>query len=135
MKLNVLSSCVLMFALSACARGGTRPTIYIEAGKSVELTHFDPTKQSLVIEFQAGETLPLDIDIHGDYVESPKGATLPLTVKRHCFLRVDDRGPRLSDDGKDFDKKSRVPGSFQFGVGVSRATGKRATLRVVTPQR
>jgi hypothetical protein len=47
------------------------------------------------------------------------GAAVPVTVKRTCFIRVDDRGIRISADGQDFDEKSRVPSSFQLGVWMT----------------
>jgi hypothetical protein len=63
-----------------------------------------------------------------------EGTSVPVTVKRTCLLRVVDRGLRISPDAEHFDERPRVPGSFQFGVGMT-PEGKRGTLRVKTPER
>jgi hypothetical protein len=86
----------------------------------------------LIIPLEAGEILPFDVTIEGEFVASDPGASIPLKVKRRCLVRVDDRGLRISPDGKDFDRKAKKPGSFQFGLGVT-DKGKRASMRIVTP--
>jgi hypothetical protein len=119
---------------AACANGGDRPTIRLRPGDSVDLTKVDLRKQSLLMDLKEGEVIPLYVNIDGDVVTSAPGAAIPLTVKKNCFLRIDDRGLRISEDGQNFDAKPRVPGSFQFGVGVTKE-GKRATITLVTPRR
>ena len=49
-------------------------------------------------------------------------------------MRVDDRGLRISPDGRDFDAKPARKGSFQLGLGVT-DEGKRVTLHAITPSR
>ncbi len=124
---------VVASALFGCAHG-TRPTVYLRAGEPLDLTKIDLHKQSLIMPLKAGETFPLDVSIEGEFVTSAPGASVELTVKRDCLVRVDDRGLRISADGRDFDAKSSKPGMFQVGLGVTN-TGKRATLRVVPPTR
>lgn len=118
-------------ALCACAHGA-RQTIWLEPGHPVDLKNLDLRKQSLIIPLEAGEVLPLDITVEGEFVVSEPGASVPLKVKQRCLVRVDDRGLRISADGKDFDWKAKKPGSFQFGLGVSEGV-KRASMRIVTP--
>ncbi len=117
--------------LAGCAHGD-REVVRLQPGIEVNLSEFDLHRQSLIIELHEGQVVPLDITIDGDLAATPPGLSVPVTVKRHCYLRVDDRGLRVSYDGQDFDAKNRVPGSFQFGVGMTRE-GTRATLRATTP--
>jgi hypothetical protein len=119
--------------VTACAHG-ERQVVRLQPGVAVDLSQLDLHRQSLVIELHEGQVVPLDIIVDGDLAAIPAGTSVPLTVKRHCFLRVDDRGLRVSHDGQDFDGKNGVQGSFQFGVGMTRE-GTRATLRVTTPAR
>jgi hypothetical protein len=123
---------VLVLALTGCAHA--RQTIMLRKGQPVDLTKLDLRKQSLVIPLEAGEVFPLDVTIEGDYVATKPGAAVELRVKKSCLVRVDDRGLRVSPDGRDFDQKPKRPGSFRIGLGVT-AAGKRASLHVVTPTR
>ncbi len=124
---------VTLFSI-ACAHQ-ERQVIRLQPGEAVNLQNFDMKKQSLVIELREGEVIPLDVVVEGDYFATAPGASVPVTVKKTCFMRVDDRGLRISEDGVSFDEKPRVPGSFQFGVGMTKEGGKRGTLRVTTPSR
>ncbi len=111
-----------------------RQVVRLQPGETVNLQNFDMKKQSLIIELREGEVIPLDVIIEGDYFATAPGTSVPVTVKKTCFMRVDDRGLRVSGDGQNFDDKPRVPGSFQFGVGVTKE-GKKGTLRLTTPAR
>jgi len=125
---------VAMASLAGGCAHQEREVVRLQPGVAVNLTDFDLHRQSLVLELQEGQVVPLDVVIDGDLAATPPGASVPVTIKRHCFLRVDDRGLRVSDDGQDFDGRNRVPGSFQLGIGMTRE-GTRATLRVTTPAR
>jgi hypothetical protein len=125
---------VLLGAMLAGCAHGEREVVRLGPGAAASLKDFDLHKQSLIIELREGEVVPLDVILEGDYFGTAPGASVPVTVKRTCFVRVDDRGIRFSGDGQDFDEKPRVPGSFQFGVGVT-PDGKRGTLRVSTGTR
>jgi hypothetical protein len=121
---------LLVVLVAGCAHG-KREVVRLQPGEAVTLQNFDLHKQSLIIELREGEVVPLDVIVEGDYFATAPGASVPVTVKRACFIRVDDRGIRFSADDQSFDEKPRVPGSFQFGVGMTRE-GKRGTLRVST---
>jgi hypothetical protein len=120
---------LLGFALAGCAH--EREVVRLGPGAASNLKDFDLHKQSLIIELREGDVVPLDIILEGDYFAAAPGASVPVTVKRTCFIRVDDRGIRISADGRDFDGSPRVPGSFQFGIGMT-PEGRRGTLRVST---
>jgi len=131
---NVLHQLVVLaLFITACAHQ-ERQVVRLQPGQGVNLQSFDMKRQSLIIELREGEVIPLDVIVDGDYFAAPPGASVPITVKKTCFMRVDDRGLRLSDDGENFDQKPRVPGSFQLGVGMT-PEGKRGTLRLTTPSR
>jgi hypothetical protein len=118
--------------LVGCTHAVEREPVHVRAGQRVELTGVDITKQPIIIEFHEGDVLPLDIVVAGDVIASADGVSVPLTAKRTFFVRVDSKGLKLSLDGKDFDTKPRVPGTFTFGLGVTKE-GTRASLRIATP--
>jgi hypothetical protein len=123
---------LLGVVLAGCAH--EREVVRLGPGAAANLKDFDLHEQSLVIELREGEVVPLDVIVEGDYFAAAPGASVPVTVKRNCFIRVDDRGIRISADGQDFDEKPRVPGSFQLGIWMTRE-GKRGTLRLTTATR
>src|SRR4051794_15938755 len=103
----------LLGALSAsgCAGAG-KEAIHVRPGEMRDLSHVDLSKQPIIVEVREGEVVPLDVVVAGDLIASPEGATIPLTAKRAFFIRIDEKGVKLSVDGKTFDGKARVPGSF-----------------------
>jgi hypothetical protein len=123
----------VLVALSGCVHT-SRQTITLRPGEPLNLKTIDLRKQTMIIPLQAGETFPFDISVDGEFISTLPGASVPLTVKRDCFLRLDDRGLRISPDDHSFDAKPKKPGTFQIGLGVT-AAGKRATMRLVTPTR
>ncbi len=91
-------------------------------------------KHSVIIELREGEVIPLDIHFDGDYFATSPRASVPVTVKKTCYLQVDDRGVRSRDDLQHFDEKPRVPGRLQL-VGMAKGRWKRGTLRLTTDSR
>jgi hypothetical protein len=126
-----LGAVLVALTLTACAHR-ERTVVRLPPGGHVDLSTLDLRRQSLVVKLEAGEVVPLDVAVEGDLVGAPPGASIPLTVKRTCWIRIDDRGLRVSADGEDFDSGPRVPGTFQLGLDL-KAAGKRATLKVRTP--
>lgn len=120
-------------AATGCAHQ-PRTVLEISPDQVDRLSTFDPHTQSLVVHLKEGEVIPLDVAVESDLVGVPAETSVPLTVKRECWVRVDDRGFRLSADGKDFDAKARIPGTFQLGLGVT-PKGTRATLKLTPPTR
>jgi hypothetical protein len=111
-----------------------RTVVQIAPGQEQALKSFDPHRQTLLMKLEAGQVIPLDVVVESEVIGAAPGASVPLTVKKDCWVRVDDRGVRLSEDGEDFDRRPRVPGTFQFGLGIT-PQGTRATLRLATPVR
>lgn len=126
-----LFSLVLAGALAGCASSGPPPRHV----KSADIGKLGPLlpDQPLIIEFQAGDVIPLHVTLEGPFVRSPEGAPpIPLQVTRHFFLRIDKDGMKSSLDGEDFDWKAVKPGQFQAGVGVT-AEGVKANITIRTP--
>src|SRR4051812_9276729 len=68
----------------------------------------------LIIEFQAGERLPVNLEVSGEgFALEPQHPPLELVAKEHCFVRVGSDGFRVSRDGAHFDKP-RNPGTFRI---------------------
>lgn len=131
---TALISIALAALLAGCAHAPAREPIRIRPGQAVDLPPSELQGRPIIIELREGDVIPLDVLVDGGLVASPPGASVPLTVKRPFFLRIDERGLRISLDGKDFDTKPREPGAFAFGLGATKE-GTRAQLRIKTPQR
>lgn len=118
-------------ALTGCASGPPLRVVRVnDVGTLAALTE----GQALIIEFQPGDTLPLDVSIAGPLLESaPDTPAIVLTAKRRFFLRLDEDGLASSLDGEDFSQRSETPGSFQIGIGATRERGARGTIKIVGP--
>ncbi len=92
--------------------------------------------RALVVEFQAGDRLPVDLQFDGeDFVLERKDAELTLVARQHCFVRFGEGGIRVSLDGKTFDQKPRVPGSFMIGLHATRTEAPSLQVHVKGPRR
>lgn len=88
--------------------------------------------QALVIVFDPGDRIPLDVSVGGPLVATPAdSAPILLEVKRRFFLRIDEDGVETSLDGKTFGKVER-PGLFSIGVGANKK-GTAAHISITTP--
>ena len=88
--------------------------------------------QALVIVFEPGDHIPLDLSVGGPLIETPADREpIKLQVKRKFFLRIDGDGLKTSLDGKTFGKVES-PGSFSIGVGANK-NGTRAHISITTP--
>ena len=89
--------------------------------------------QPLILELDEGDVIPLKLAIRGAFVETPADlATIPLRVKRHCFLRIDKHGLKTSLDGKNFDWTPATPGTFRLGFAATKE-GAHAEMEFQTP--
>jgi hypothetical protein len=76
-------------------------------------------KAPLIVEFQAGDHLPIHMELSSeDFALEPSTPALELVARRHCFVRFDDHGIRTSSDGQSFDEPKQ-PGSFRIGLNAS----------------
>ena len=91
--------------------------------------------QPLVLEFQAGDRLPVHMDFaDGNFALEPAAFELALVAQRHCFVRIDQHGIHASTDGRGFYDKPAEPGSFFLGF-QHRPTGPSLEVRIRTPRR
>lgn len=89
--------------------------------------------QALIVELDEGDVIPLKLAIHGAFLETPAdNPTVPIRVKRHCFVRLDKRGLKTSLDGKNFDWSPVAPGTFRIGLRVTKE-GAQAEMDFQTP--
>ena len=97
------------------------------------LKHFDGS-HPLIIEFQPGERLPVNLEVTGEgFALEPQHPPLELVAKEHCFVRVGADGFRLSRDGVHFEKP-RTPGSFRVGLGSRPGEHVRLDVVIVGPR-
>lgn len=88
----------------------------------------------LIIEFQPGERLPVNLNVTGEGFElAPQHPPLEIVAKEHCFVRVDSDGFRFSRDGEHFDKP-RQPGSFRVGFWSHPGQQTRLDVVIVGPR-
>lgn len=101
-------------ATVACGHEVAAPHVrFADFGKGA-LKSYDGSRP-LMVEFQAGERVPVNLQVSGEGFElaAPHPA-LEMVVTEHCFVRVDSDGFRISRDGQHFDKP-RTPGTVRFG--------------------
>src|SRR5688572_14046302 len=85
---------------------------------------FSGAAYSQVLEFRKGDTMPFQVRVLGDWVESAD-SSVPLVVKRPFWLNIGEKDVLMSLDGKEFHPVKRfVQGTFTLAVG----TGLQATL-------
>jgi hypothetical protein len=103
-----------------------------------ELLHPVPRNyfgRPLVIEFNAGDRLPVELGFDGQlFALSPAQPALELVAKRHCFVRVDSSGFRMSFDGRDFEARPEQPGKFFAGLSITAEHGTKLVVKVETPR-
>ena len=90
--------------------------------------------QPLIVDFKAGEKIPVSIQADGEVVETtPSPSTIWLTAKRDFSLRIRVAEIKTSLDGVHFDEKPAVPGHFQLGLEATREGGAKVIVRITTP--
>ena len=88
----------------------------------------------LIIEFQRGDRLPVELAISGEGFElDAQHPALGLIATRHIYLRIWKDGFRLSPDPNDFSKPSQ-PGSFRVGFGMARSKPPSLNIELVGPR-
>jgi hypothetical protein len=106
---------------------------FADIGKGA-LKEYDGTRP-LIVEFQPGERLPVDVQLRGEGFElDPQHPPLEIVVKEHCYLRVGSDGFRMSLDGQNFDAKPSKPGTFQIGFGARAGQPAKVTVVLEGPR-
>jgi hypothetical protein len=87
-----------------------------------------------ILEFHQGDRIPVELRFTGELFDmSPEVPAIELVAKRDGFVRIDGNGVRTSLDGRDFDARPKVPGSFQLGFSVT-AEGTKLVVNVAAPR-
>ncbi|MFO0613658.1 MAG: hypothetical protein U0414_13765 [Polyangiaceae bacterium] len=129
---SLLGAALALVGLVGCA--ATPAPQYVRAD-ALGTGTIDPGRP-IVVEFQEGDSIPLELLIDGPFVETPADATaIALRVRRHFFLRLDADGLASSVDGRDFDPGIAEPGRFQFGVSITKeGVAAKMAIRTPTPE-
>ena len=92
--------------------------------------------QPLIIEFQPGERVPVNLDISGDdFVLDPPHPQLELVVKQHYFVRIDRDGFRTSPAGAGISSaqqvaSSRAPSRSRRSLSPGRSSTARSAAAI-----
>jgi len=130
--LRILVLAAVAGCLASCATSSVTPLRVRASGP----TPWPPLRegQPLIIDFKAGERIPVSIQVDGDVVETtPNPSQVWLTAKRDFAVRIRGAEIKTSLDGQHFDEKPAVPGHFQFGVQATRETGAQVVVHITTP--
>jgi len=117
---------------AGCAHNALTP-VHVRAGQA---TPWPPIRegQGLIIEFKAGDRIPVSIQVDGEIIETtPNPSTVWLTAKRDFSVRMLGSELKTSLDGVHFDEKPAVPGRFQLGLEATREAGERVVVHITTP--
>lgn len=121
-------------ALVSCA--SSPPPVRVRAADLRPLEGLDlrTLERPVIVELAPGDTIPVDVGIEGDLVQTtePK-APIVVTVRERFFVRIAKDGIRTSRDGT-FQDTPSAPGSLAFGLGLSRERGLHATLSLRMPR-
>jgi hypothetical protein len=128
-----LSHVFALLAATGCAAAvPPTPIRFADLGHSPSFDFRVP----FVIEFQAGDKLPVDFDFASEEFElSPAHPTMTLIAKQHCYVRFSADGIRSSLDPRNFDQKPKTPGTFHFGLKVLRGEPAKLDVGIATPRR
>jgi len=136
-RLGSLGSVVVILLATAGCAGTPAPTTPIRFADlgSGRLESLD-LRPPFVVEFQAGDRLPVDFDFTGeDFELSPAHPPMTLIAKQHCFVRFSAEGIRASLDPRNFGDKPKTPGTFRFGLKVLRGEPPKLDVAIATPRR
>ena len=92
------------------------------------------TSLPMVIQFDEGDRIPIDVMLSGDLVSTEKAPQAPvLVVKKRFYLVIfEDGQPRISLDGKTL---GGARGSFAFGVGVDKEKGTKVNIHLTVVEK
>jgi hypothetical protein len=135
-----LSSTVILFGMLlltpvfGCAHSAVVAPFHVRAGAPPGTARPLPN-QPIVVDFRAGDRIPVVIRVDGEVVETtPNPSTVWLSAKRDFSVRIRGSEVKTSLDGVSFDDKPAVPGHFQFGFELTLQGGPKVVVAITTPQ-
>jgi hypothetical protein len=116
---------------------GCAPAVEPVRVRAADLSSLAPAldirDKPLIIEFDPGDALPVDLTLTGDLLElAPPVSPLELRARRRFFVRMSADGLAVSLDGVHFGARPIAPGSFRIGL-AARPSGSRVTIDIKTP--
>ncbi|MCC6524179.1 MAG: hypothetical protein IT373_16075 [Polyangiaceae bacterium] len=93
-------------------------------------------EEPLIVEFEPGDTLPVNLELSGDGFElRPLHPALELVATKRCFLRIGADGMQLVLDPEDFDRAPSQQGTFRVGFGAARGQPAKVDIVITAPRR
>lgn len=125
-------SLVLCLLLGACASAA--PAQHLRFADAARTGASIDWNRPIVLEFEAGDRLPVRIAFADQLFElSPGAPQLQLVAKRHGFVRIEPGRVSASLTGDDFELGPLAPGTFRFGLSITRQ-GSWLELAMTTPR-
>jgi hypothetical protein len=128
---------LLALAFTLATLGACAPAVEPVRVRAADLagTHVidDLRVRPVVIEFDEGDAVPIDLSFTGDLLElTPASPVLGFRARRRFFVRLSRDGLALSLDGVHFGVRPKEPGTFSLGVSAS-PEGARVHVDIKTP--
>jgi hypothetical protein len=128
----IRSSLTLALLFTGCAAAPPAQHILFadaaRSGSSIDWT------RPIVLEFHAGDRLPVHVSLSDQLFDlSPAAPQLELVAKRRGFVRIEPGRVSSSLSGDDFETKPLGPGTFSFGLSITRQ-GTWLALAMTTPR-
>jgi hypothetical protein len=124
---------ILLSAAAVVGCAHAQPAIFVKASDASALREAKPG-QPIIVEFNEGEAIPLNVSIQGQFLETaPDAPAVTIVAKRHFFLRIHGSEMKASLDSTHFDARPTAKGVFSIGFGFAPA-GMNAHISIVTPK-
>jgi hypothetical protein len=126
------SSIALALLFSGC--GSAPPAQHIRFTDAARSGSGIDWSRPIVLEFQRGDRLPVHVSLSDQLFDlAPTAPQLELVAKRAGFIRIEPGRLSSSLTGDDFDTRPLAPGTFNFGLSITRE-GTWVALAMATPR-
>ncbi len=131
-------ACSIALVLALASLSGCAPEVEPLRVRAADLGRPDARPaaagQPVVVEFQEGDQVPIDLTFTGDLVDlAPPAPPLAFRARRHFFVRLSKDGLAVSLDGVHFGERPKEPGAFRLGFSAT-PQGTRFHVDIKTPK-